>query len=985
VVEEFLLAVLVIAVLWLIVRQAKLADVSRTLEEQTSLIKRLEQRLHWLEDAARTKPEPSPQQPVVQPEPTRSVVVRPEPPAVHIPPLPAVPATAAQAPPRYIPKYVPPPAAAPPPPAPPPSPPAFTPARSLSIEERLGQNWLNKLGIVILVIGLALFLGYQLRTLGPLGKSLIGFALALVLLIGGLLLERRATYRIFARAAIGGGWALTFFVTFALYHLPAMQVLQSQTLDLVLMFLVAAAMVAHSLHYKSQVVTSLAFLLAFVTVGISEITLFSLVAGVVLALGLVVIAAREFWFELGLAGVIGVYVNHFLWLHRVLPNGGVPGHPFPEFFASAALLLTYWLIFRLFFVLRAPRNREQQLVSCCAAILNSMGLMSLLKFQSAHPEWAFLALLALGAAELLLAFIARRIWRGGFLVLACIGSMLLLAAIPFHFSGSRWSVLWLFEAEILFLAGIGLREVVFRRLGLLAGLAALVQVFAASVSPIFDLRQSQPDTSLHLPVAIALFAAAALFWSNAELLTRRFRFLTEPDPDRAALILTSFLAAVALWAGIWIIVPGAWTIVLWLVAALALGLVADKLSSADLATQADLFAIAAIVRSFVINLESSTPWHGVSTRAITLILAAVLLYLGMRRNTRAHGLIVDYIPAAYSWAATALLAILIWYELHPIAIAVAWGVLGLVLFELGLLFRRNFLRHQAYALLAASFVRIFFANLNLEQGTHVLNPRLYTVIPLLAGYVWIYERIHLSDQANPLDRAAAVAFSWAAAIAAAALLYVQVRPGWVGIAWAALAFVLLALAALLRRELFVAQSLTALLAAAIYVGAVNFFSFDPDSKIFTNTRLFCVGTTCAVLFLCLPAAFRVRAQARQRLPQPPHGWRTFTLHRPEQPFFFIPLLLLTILLAVQLRAGMITIGFSALGVLTFLFALTVKERSYRLAGLALLLLGVAKILCIDIWAASPSDRYITLIVMGAALLLVSFLYSRYRETLLKFL
>jgi hypothetical protein len=176
-----------------------------------------------------------------------------------------------------------------------------------------------------------------------------------------------------------------------------------------------------------------------------------------------------------------------------------------------------------------------------------------------------------------------------------------------------------------------------------------------------------------------------------------------------------------------------------------------------------------------------------------------------------------------------------------------------------------------------------------------------------------------------------------------------------------------------------------LLASAAYVAVVNLLPYDPSGQVFTNTRVFCVGTACAVFFLCLPAAFRVRAHARQRNPQPASEWRSFTLDRPEQPFFFIPLLLLTVLLAVQLRAGMITIGWSALGVLTFLFALTVKERSYRLAGLALLLLGVAKILFIDVWAASPSDRYITLIVMGAALLLVSFLYSRYRETLLKFL
>ena len=139
------------------------------------------------------------------------------------------------------------------------------PKPRVSLEERLGQNWLNKLGIVTLVTGLALLLGYQARTLGPLGKSMLGVLLSLAILVTGLVLERRERYRVFARAAIGGGWALLYFVAFALFHVPAMQVLQSQTADFALMLAVAAGMVLHSLRYRSQVVTSLAFLHAFFT------------------------------------------------------------------------------------------------------------------------------------------------------------------------------------------------------------------------------------------------------------------------------------------------------------------------------------------------------------------------------------------------------------------------------------------------------------------------------------------------------------------------------------------------------------------------------------------------------------------------------------------------------------------------------------------------------------------------------------------------
>jgi uncharacterized membrane protein len=141
---------------------------------------------------------------------------------------------------------------------------------ALDIEEMLGTDWLNKLGIALLVLGVAFFLAYQLKTMGPVGKILVGLVTAAVMLSAGVWFEHRDRYRILARAGIGGGWALLFFTTYAMYHVPAAQVLSSQPADLVAMLAVAAAMVAHTLRYRSQVVTGLAFLLAFLTVTISH-------------------------------------------------------------------------------------------------------------------------------------------------------------------------------------------------------------------------------------------------------------------------------------------------------------------------------------------------------------------------------------------------------------------------------------------------------------------------------------------------------------------------------------------------------------------------------------------------------------------------------------------------------------------------------------------------------------------------------------------
>ena len=88
----------------------------------------------------------------------------------------------------------------------------------LDLEEALGSNWLNKIGIVLVVLGVASFLAYQLRQVGPLGKVLVGVLVSLTLLVGGIFLERKKGYRILGRAGIGGGWALTFFTAYAMYH-----------------------------------------------------------------------------------------------------------------------------------------------------------------------------------------------------------------------------------------------------------------------------------------------------------------------------------------------------------------------------------------------------------------------------------------------------------------------------------------------------------------------------------------------------------------------------------------------------------------------------------------------------------------------------------------------------------------------------------------------------------------------------------------------
>ncbi|HTV81540.1 MAG TPA: DUF2339 domain-containing protein [Acidobacteriaceae bacterium] len=188
---------------------------------------------------------------------------------------------------------------------------------TLPLEEVLGMNVFAKLGIVLLVLGFALLGRVLLVAMGPAGKVTLLCAASAALLGGGIWLERRERYRLVGRAGIGGGWALLFFSVFAMWHVPAMRVMDGLTLNCILLLVVAAAMVAHTLRYRSQVVTGLAFLLAFSTVALGQDTVYALSAGVVLAVAIVVICLQMGWYELEIFAILATFANHFYWLWKM--------------------------------------------------------------------------------------------------------------------------------------------------------------------------------------------------------------------------------------------------------------------------------------------------------------------------------------------------------------------------------------------------------------------------------------------------------------------------------------------------------------------------------------------------------------------------------------------------------------------------------------------------------------------------------------------
>jgi hypothetical protein len=449
-------------------------------------------------------------------------------------------------------------------------------------------------------------------------------------------------------------------------------------------------------------------------------------------------------------------------------------------------------------------------------------------------------------------------------------------------------------------------------------------------------------------------------------------------------------AAALLLAGlIWFEAGETWSPVFWSAFATALLILWRKLDFTEFFWHAHGLALAALIDAYAFNMFLETQIHGVSSRLITVFLVAVLFYFdAWLASKHADPEWTFQIGDAYSWAASLLVTTLMWHELRPIDVALGWALFGIVLFEIGLERKLASLRWQGGVALCASFVRIFFVNLNATTEPGHLSPRVYSIVPLALMYLYIYWRTLAREDAFGPSRwkqLAPMLFSSLGVASISFLIRFEAPAPNVVVFWAALTLVLLAVAHWTRQAVFLYQAVV--LAICTTVRAMMYNLMTPSYFSQTDVRARTTGEVVALFFVALFFAFRLRANAPADLLSE-NGSLQQTLKRissrPEQLFFFAAVALLTPLIAIEMKRGEITVGWGVEAVLVFVLALIVGERSFRLCGLGLLLLCVGK-LCMDVWNMNTGDRTISMTVLGAVLLLVSFLYNRYREAIRRYL
>jgi len=937
-------------------------------------------------------------------------------------------------------------------------------------EAVVGGSWLNKLGVLVLVIGIALLLGYEFTRVGPLGRVATGIAVSLAMLIGGLFIERKRAYAIFARGLIGGGWAALYFTTYAMHAVAAAKVIDNPYLATVLLLAVACGMIWHSLRYKSQTVTGLAYFIAFATLALSESTPFSVLALLPLAASLLYLAYRFEWNQMAVFGLFATYATC-----ASRPDVGAP------LASTEALFATYWLLFETFDLFRLRRSTARWTIESFILPINAFSFLalSIVKWQRSSPEHLY-GFFAAGAALYLASALLRarlrppssfdqdsgaldRIAGGSYEGPITLSAAMAGAAILLRASGEWINLGLLIEGEILFLAGFQFGQKYLRQLAgaVFVGSvsrAALAEIsepgsivlvgrtwtswspIAALSAAVFYLNRMLrvSEGALYSTAAAGLIAmvlayetplqyfsvawlafAALLFEIGFRLRQPEFRYQsyligalgTGAGVVVNSLVLAPFGAKVD-WPFPWL--PLAICAALHYAATLRISLSQDdRLGDAE-KKASWITAASAVVFLFVIVWKVAPADY---LGAAWLLVGALMFELGLQKLPKHFRWLSYFVSAAGFWnlfwvhvldaqigspsseaislaiatvtccsvsarifrplpgriddwerewcrdlyaAASCLFAMtLVWLKFPPTVVALVWTALGFTLFEIGVRFSASRFPLLGHLVAAAVFLRLFTVDFVGLGDTIHITYRTFTILQIVGAHYYFWWR---DQQAAPSR-----IYLYTAAILFAVLARFELGPTFAIVAWALFGLALFAAGQLRKIVDLRVQS---------YALALLSFSFTTSMLAANQIQVFAACLVIASLYatqLLAPRNSRAIVESE-------------SMERYVRAYYsLLAMLLLAILLFYEVSGGTLTMSWAVEALALLGAGFPLRDRVQRLSGLTLFLVCVLKLFLYDLRALETVNRILSFIVLGLILVGVSWMYTRFRDRIQRYL
>jgi uncharacterized membrane protein len=859
-------------------------------------------------------------------------------------------------------------------------------ARDLgSLEVAIGGSWLNRIGIAMLVIGIVFALGYSLTIMGPAGKAALATVTSLGLIAGGVILERHETYKFYGRGLIGGGWAALYATAYAVHELQATRIVESAPAGFALLMLVGAGMIVHSLRYRNEGLTSLAYGLGYAAIFLHSISAYTLAAATLLGVGTIVHLVRRNWYGVALGGVAATYGSILVWYLRQATMT-------PQVLRlGLAALAVDWAVFLVADFSREPEDDQQRSLAHAVSLLNAFGAagLSVLAWIKVNHGGGWQPLAILGAAYVVTSVALRRFGRPSIHPVHSLVASLFLAAAAwrgFDRTGATWA--WIAEAQALVLIGIWLKDRFHRLLGcalFLAPTAVIVFTQAAT-------RFAKTDGSFGLASFMLTAAACLCFYFTLVRLKSSAASEEERRREEWLRTLFSFAAFALILLAFLVQLPEVYVAPAGSLLMLLLFELGGARREENLRTQSYLAALFAALASVALSAPSHAVLGGGSARLPALLLVAIAYFVMFVRLRRPLERFKEYEPSlrpVFSWVGTGLITLLVWLEARPVMAGPAWMILALLLVEVGIAFAEPHLRRPGYVVLMGSLVSLVMSNLTATERVLGWPIRVVTVVPGVAATYYLWWRLRslsgsgADPRAGDLDEKMGRLLSYLGA--ALVGLFVRFQFGLEGAAlrWSLAMVALFLLGDWLEDADFRLQAFA--LGAAVFVRAVgfDFQSADPVLGIDGPLAITLVGVACFLL-----AGWLARRRIARSAEAPGEGRRTLELEatlsaKGQDLLWGLAVALAAVYLYRTLSGFMLIVAWAVEGFFTTAGGFVYRTRPLRLAGLALLAVCLLMTVQRAFTTFDTLGRIASFLVLGVVLLLISFGYTRYRDVIRK--
>ncbi len=481
--------------------------------------------------------------------------------------------------------------------------------RAQAMESRLGGYWAARVGIVSLVTGLAFFVAHGFDRFGPVIKAAIGYAIAGALAAAGHWVARR--YQALGRILVAGGLGVAYYTTYALHHLPSMRLIHSAEVAFVLLAASVVGIIAVAQRMKSETVAGLALFLGLHTGMVSQVGVFTLASGCLLAAGAAFFMARNQWVIVPLSTLAAVYSTLVSWLlgNPLTRDGGLV-HADGHLTVALAFVAVYYATFSLAIALTP--SRLPRAAGVAFSLLNWAGAALVAAYELEHHGaggvWVVFGILAF--TSLLLAALGG--WRVG-------------RALLFHLHLALVAVnLALSSADAL-----GGSERILALCGLVAGAAVLARVLDSRALRVAGAGIAAVTTAVHLfssadevLVGLAVIACLVLHERLAPAAERVTRALVACAVTACAAGLASTL------------LPGSLMTAAWIGAAGAVFLLGLKLEAIHYRLGALVLAGLACARLFLHDLSALSAGYRIASFLVAGALLLGVSFIYTRRGER---------------------------------------------------------------------------------------------------------------------------------------------------------------------------------------------------------------------------------------------------------------------------------------------------------------------------------------------------------------